>query len=126
MSFTAIGEKKYSLQNESNRQIHLLIYRFDSDDEFRDLHKDVLEPLGAALGSDQNEIDKEALQKSYKAHLERLGLISGKVKTHKNKNPEFGKLSGEFKRQSFRTTALGDLLLRNIDLLQSEAISYLA
>ncbi|MDV6316537.1 hypothetical protein [Idiomarina sp. HP20-50] len=87
------------------------------DDEFRDLHKDVLGPVEAALGSDQNEIDKEALQKSYKAHLERLGLISGKVKTDKNKNPEFDKLSGEFKRQSLRTTALGGLLLRNIDLL---------
>jgi len=68
------------------------------------------------MGSTQEELDKAALQKSYKAHLERLGLIAGKLKTDRDKNPELDQMSGEFKRQSYRTTSLGRLLLRSIDL----------
>jgi len=86
------------------------------DQEFRELHQDILEPVAAHMGSSQEELDKSALQKSYKAHLERLGLIAGKVKTDRNKNPEFDSMSGEFKRQGYQTTRLGRLLLRSIDL----------
>lgn len=86
------------------------------DQQFRELHEAVLEPVAAHMGSTQEELDKAALQKSYKAHLERLGLIAGKLKTDRDKNPELDQMSGEFKRQSYRTTSLGRLLLRSIDL----------
>lgn len=88
----------------------------DGDKQFRALHEAVLEPIAAHIGSTQDERDKAALQKSYKAHLERLGLIAGKLKTDRDKNPELDQMSGEFKRQSYRTTSLGRLLLRSIDL----------
>lgn len=86
------------------------------DEQFRALHEVILEPVAAHMGSTQDELDKAALQKSYKAHLERLGLIAGKLKIDRNNNPELDKKSGEFKRQSYRTTSLGRLLLQSIDL----------
>lgn len=90
------------------------------DEEFRERHKHILAPIGAHFGSSKEEIDKEALQKSYKAHLERLGLIAGKVKADREKNPEFDHQKGDWKRQSYRTTRLGHLLLRMIDLAADE------
>lgn len=91
------------------------------DEEFRERHKHILEPVAAHFGSSEEEIDKEALQKSYKAHLERLGLIAGKVKIDRDKNPEFDRQKGDFKRQLYRTTRLGHLLLRMIDCTADEA-----
>lgn len=86
------------------------------DQEFRNIHEAVLEPVAGHSGSSQDELDKAALQKSYKVHLERLGLIAGKLKTDRDKNPELDRVSGEFKRQGYQTTSLGRLLLRSIDL----------
>lgn len=90
---------------------------FSGDSEFRERHDHILTPVSDALGSSQGDRDKSALQKSYKEHLERLGLIVGKVKTDKSKSPEFDTSKGEFKRHSYRTTALGRLLLRSIGLI---------
>ncbi len=88
------------------------------DSEFREKHDHILAPVPAHRGSSQDERDKSALQKSYKDHLERLGLISGKVKTDKAKSPEFDASRGEFKRHSYQTTSLGRLLLRSIGLVE--------
>lgn len=90
---------------------------FDGDSDFRERHNQLLAPIPADSSSSQAELDKAALQQSYKDHLERLGLIAGKVKTDRNKSPEFDKFKGEFKRHSYQTTALGRLLLRSIDLI---------
>jgi len=35
------------------------------DMEFREIHKNILAPVTAVIGSSQDEIDKEALQSSY-------------------------------------------------------------
>lgn len=43
--------------------------------EFQARHANVLAPTATHLGSSQPERDKEALQQSYKLHLERLGLL---------------------------------------------------
>ena len=80
----------------------------------------VLSYVHNQVGSSEEEIDKEALQNSYKTHLERLGLIAGKVKTDRDKNPEFDRQKGDFKRQSYGTTRLGRLLLRMIDCAADE------
>lgn len=90
------------------------------DENFRERHRQVLEPVAGRLGSSEEEIDKEALQNSYKTHLERLGLVAGKVKTDRDKNPEFDRQKGDFKRQSYGTTRLGRLLLRMIDCAADE------
>lgn len=50
------------------------------DQEFRMKHADILTPRHAALGSSQAEIDRVALQESYKLHLLRLGLIRERFK----------------------------------------------
>lgn len=91
---------------------------FGIDTDFREKHDHILAPVPAHLGSSQEDRDKSAFQKSYKDHLERLGLISGKVKTDKTKSPEFDASKGEFKRHSYQTTPLGRLLLRSIGLVE--------
>jgi len=45
------------------------------DKEFREKHKDILKSVHAHIGVSQDILDKDALQRSYKEHLERLGLI---------------------------------------------------
>jgi hypothetical protein len=49
---------------------------FGTGEEYWEKHESVLEPIAAAFGSSQGEIDRETLQESYDAHLERLGLVS--------------------------------------------------
>jgi len=87
----------------------------NSDEEFRKRHDDILSPIAAHLGSTQEEIDQEALQESYKNHLERLGLLRPKIKFNsKTKQPEFDKKDG-FKKRGFEITPMGRLLLRYIN-----------
>jgi hypothetical protein len=66
--------------------------------EFQKRHANVLKPIGAHMDSAQQEIDEEALQKSYKLHLEREGLL-------KTNN------SG-----SYEISSLGRLLVRRIGM----------
>ena len=43
--------------------------------EFQIKHDEILAPISVDMGSTQRERDQEALQDSYKLHLERLGLL---------------------------------------------------
>jgi len=87
------------------------------NNEFRELHQNVLKPISANMGSSREQLDKKALQQSYKNHLERLRLIKAEMKTDRNSNPEFDKNTGDFKKQNYKTTPLGRLLLRSIDMI---------
>ena len=55
----------YSIRSLSSKQ-----YK-----SFYENHKNVLESIGVTFGSGQEQIDKDALQKSYKENLLKLGLI---------------------------------------------------
>lgn len=90
------------------------------DEHFMDLHKEILEPLAAVLGASQAQLDRAAMQQSYKLHLERLGLLRPKIRFDaKTQLPEFDRNDG-FARVGFEITALGQLLIRHIDMMPTE------
>lgn len=64
--------------------------------DLKEKHPDVLEPVSATMGAPQEELDRAALQESYKNALFRLGLI-------------------EQDQRSNRITPLGELLVRYIN-----------
>lgn len=85
--------------------------------EFKERHKDILEPVMAFLASGQETLDKKALQDSYKEHLASLGLLQQRYETdHKTKQPVFDNFTGGPKVRGYDITRLGRLLLRHIDL----------
>lgn len=75
-----------------------LVRRTNADGkEFRDRHPEILKPVDPDAYSPQARKDKMTLQKSYKEHLARLGLL-------------------EAENNDYRTSSLGNLLLRQIGL----------
>ena len=90
--------------------------------EFREAHKDILEPVrilyGGVPGSIPQELfDKEAIQKSYQNNLVNLRLISESFKSVANGEvPEFDGETGKMKVRGYNCSSLGELLLRYIDL----------
>jgi len=91
------------------------------DKEFREKHKDILQPIPAYIGVDQQTLDKYALQQSYKAHLERLGLIQPHYNIDRETGmPKLDKFTGKPKVSYYEVSPLGRLLLKNIGLLNEE------
>ena len=85
------------------------------DKEYREKHDNILARPKAFIGSPQQEHDKLALQQSYKAHLERLNLLSPRFKTDtRTRQPEFDEFSGGLKLNGYSLTGLGSLLLRHL------------
>lgn len=94
-----------------------LVPTMSGDEEFRDKHKNVLQPISAYSGADQPVLAKSALQKSYKEHLERLGLIQPHYNIDRKTGlPEFDKFSGKPKASYYDVSPLGRLLLEHIGL----------
>ncbi len=94
---------------------------FGGDEEFREKHKVVLEPIHVLFGVDRSLVEKAALQDSYKEHLERLGLISTNISIDYDTGlPEFDRHTGKPKPSNTDTTPLGDLLLRKIGLIRDD------
>ncbi len=94
--------------------------------KFREAHKDILEPVrivyGGGPGSIPQELfDKEAIQKSYQNNLVNLRLISESFKSVTNGEvPEFDSETGKMKVRGYNCSNLGELLLRYIDLGESD------
>lgn len=89
----------------------------NGDDEFRNKHAAILEPVSAMLGSRPDVIDQEALQQNYVEHLVSLGLLVRPLKVDsKTRQPIFDAHRGEWQSQSRRTSPLGRLLLRQIGI----------
>lgn len=87
------------------------------DEEFRKLHENIFRPKAAHLGSSVEEVDAEALQKSYRDHLTRLGLVTAQISKGRDGAPEFDRFTGNFKVSYHQTSPLGNLLLRQIGLM---------
>jgi hypothetical protein len=93
-----------------------LVPTMGGDEEFRERHRNILNIQRATLNSPPEEVDQEAIQDSYKEHLERLGLIIPRYRTDRDTNlPEFDS-NGSPQISGYSITRLGDLLLRMIDL----------
>ncbi|MBQ4857357.1 hypothetical protein J8L71_04290 [Pseudoalteromonas sp. MMG007] len=87
------------------------------DEEFREKHANILNFAPAYVGSGERELNKSALQESYRDHLERLGLIQGHIRTdHETGLPSFDTISGKPEVSYTDTTHLGRMLLRQIGI----------
>lgn len=92
---------------------YYLIPTLDDDKEFRDNHINILSPVIITYDSTQGEIDKSALQKSYKEHLSNLGLLERKISV---------KIGGSsaLETEGYKITSLGKLLLKQIGFKHDE------
>ena len=89
----------------------------EGDEQFRDSHKEVLEPVMALVSSTRETRDKHALRGSYMEHLAQLGLLDREYETDMHTGlPEFDRFSGAMKILDYQLTELGMLLLREIGL----------
>jgi hypothetical protein len=86
------------------------------DEEFRTLHAHILNPKFAHFGSPLEDIEAQALQKSYRDHLIRLGLVIALISKDRNGTPEFDRFTGDFKVSYHQTSTLGNLLIRQIGM----------
>jgi len=82
----------------------------NGDEEYREKHKHILNPVAAHLASEQTEIDKSTLQESYKEHMASLGLLEKEV------DIDTSHIGSKLKTKGFHITALGRLLLRQLGL----------
>jgi hypothetical protein len=88
---------------------------------FWERHKQVLRPRAADLGSSAREIDEAAVYSSYRQHIVSLGLLEPRFRTpRRGELPEFDGQTGLMKATGYEITRLGELLLRQIDLVHTE------
>ena len=91
------------------------------DEEFREKHIGILEIIHATIGASQDVLDKNALQKSYKTHLERLELIQARYELDRKTGlPEFDRFNGKQKASYYHISSLGKLLLKYIGLIDEK------
>ena len=114
-------ESKYLLRilGEINDiEVIWLMYSYNQQFGGEDLwgtHSDILAPRMVGIDSEESEHDKEALQKSYEAHLAQLGLLGAEYKIDSNTlGPEINPFVGGFTVESYKITQLGSLLVRFI------------
>ncbi|USX28562.1 hypothetical protein NHH73_09875 [Oxalobacteraceae bacterium OTU3CINTB1] len=89
----------------------------NGDNEFRNKHAAILAPIRTTLGSDQETIDRKALQDNYTEHLVSLGLLTRPLRIDsKTGGPEFDRIIKSWKTEPTQTTLLGRLLLKYIGL----------
>jgi len=100
--------------------IEVILLRFylyptlDGDEDFRTTHKNVIRPRVATIGATPGEVDQAIMQDSYKAHLERLGLLRARHKVDsRTKLPEY-ESGGQPRIQGYEATPFGRLLMRQI------------
>jgi hypothetical protein len=93
----------------------------NGDQDFRNKHANILRPARFIEGSNEFEVDRKALQSSYKVHLERLGLVSDKLSVNRtNGLPEINPITGEFKVERTDITFMGRTLLAEINLIETD------
>ena len=74
------------------------------DEEFRSKHQSTLTLARNYIGASEEQMDKSAIQESYKEYLERLGLIKTKFNIDRNTNmPIYDKSSGKPKGSRYIT-----------------------
>jgi len=99
--------KYYSLQGTEQR-------------EFAERHTELFTPISRTFGAPQINLDKGALQDSYRNKLMEVGLVRPVFKKPaKGTVPEFDDNTGRLKASSHTATSLGRLLLRYIDELST-------
>ena len=96
-------------------QFHTLIGQEQRD--FLAKHRDILEAPIVNMGSSIEEINRNAIHKTFKQNLVALNLLTPRyVKRKKNEIPEFDDKTGMMKATGYNVTTLGRLLLVYLDL----------
>ena len=93
---------------------YYLVPTIGGDEDFRKKHSNILEPVYPTLGSDQKELDKAAIQNSYKEHLTTLALLKKQVSI------KVGGDTNEIETKGYEITPLGKLLLKQIGFKNDE------
>lgn len=97
------------------------LLKFGGDSDFRDKHKNVLEPEMRHMGSSREEIDRGIVKDIADQRLLSLGLIRHRFKpVKKGELPEFDPKTGMMKTSGTEITPLGKLLLRKIGLANED------
>jgi hypothetical protein len=87
------------------------------DEEFRAKHEEALRRTPAHMESTQADLDKNALQESYRQHLIQLELLEERFDVDSKTNmPVFDRWTGKPKVRSRQITYFGRLLLRQVGL----------
>ena len=95
---------------------------FSEESEFHSKYRNILMAAGQAhFGSSQEEADRSTIHKGYRQHLSQLGLLRSRFKKpKKNEIPEFDTDTGMIKASGYELTALGRLLLRQLDIASNQ------
>ena len=90
---------------------------------FQEKHKETLMEVYAHSQSTPGELDKEALQKSYKEHLTQLGLLTPWFRMDtETRTPKFDRVTGATEVENYVIKDLGRLLLKEIGLREDETV----
>lgn len=84
------------------------------DKEFRNKHKEILEPRTSFIGADEKTHEKATMQTSYKEHLAQLGLLEHRYKIDSRTKMLEVDSFGKFRVEGYDITSLGRLLLQKI------------
>ncbi len=96
-----------------------LVTTMSGDEEFRAKNKNIIEPIPTYSGVDNETLGKAAIQNSYKEHLERLELITYKIRFNRTSGiPKYDKNSEKPEKSYTYVTTLGRLLLKQIGLIE--------
>ncbi len=86
------------------------------DREFTQKHWDVLKPVSREVGAPLEQRERAALHEYRKDRLVQLGLLEADYAIDtKTRMPVFDPSKRDFKRESYRVTSLGRLVLRHLD-----------
>jgi len=92
-----------------------LVPTHTGDEEFRSLHKLILDPVMAHINDPSYVLDQAAIQDNYVHHLSRLNLLIPKYQTsNEDQSSVFDDFTGAQEIQGYEITQLGKLLLRFI------------
>ncbi len=83
----------------------------EGDTEFREKHTHILQLVNAHFQSAEPEIDKSALQSSYKEHLASLGLLEKEIGINTSRGVV------KLKTKGYKITMLGRLLLKKLGFI---------
>lgn len=91
---------------------------FQLDSEFRGKHEQLLAPDTTHMGSSQKDFEEAALKRSYRSHLQDIGLVRSRFsKPRRGELPEFDDATGMLKANGTEITRLGRMLLGYLDLI---------
>lgn len=123
---THLDNKKLSAILGELNDAEILILKFHTlmgnrQREFAEQHGSIFAVQPATMGSGRDVIDRETIRATYYQNLTRLRLLMPRYqRVRKGEVPEFDERTGTVKSTGYETTSLGRLLLRRLDIAESD------